>query len=218
MAKGNRNKYLRVALTLAGLIISTGTSSAQEGVKHLNPVIEKLAAGKPFIGFQTGDLSLQNARTLARADIDYVYLEMEHGPMDFTGLQQFTIGMTDKAAILKKGNLQPNVAIFARFPPYGREQAQWFVKEALDLGLMGVIFNGIDNADQALLAVRNMRYPQRKNAKYLNPPGLRGYAPGIAVWQWGVSAAEYERRADLWPLNPDGDLLAIMMIETLEER
>ena len=27
---------------------------------------------------------------------------------------------------------------------------------------------------------------------------------------------EYERRADVWPLNPDGDLLAIMMIETAE--
>jgi hypothetical protein len=60
-------------------------------------VVEKLAAGKPFIGFQTGDLSLQNARTLARAEIDYVYLEMEHGPMDFAGLHQFTVGMIDKA-------------------------------------------------------------------------------------------------------------------------
>jgi 4-hydroxy-2-oxoheptanedioate aldolase len=161
-------------------------------------------------------LSLENARGLARANIDYVYLEMEHGPMDFEGLHRFTVGMIDKAAILKKQNAQPNVAIFARFPPYGREQVQWVAKQALDIGLMGVIFNGIDNAEQALLAVRNMRYPQRKTSKYPEPPGLRGYAPGMAVWWWGVSAAEYERRADLWPLNPDGDLLAIMMIETTE--
>ena len=33
---------------------------------------------------------------------------------------------------------------------------------------------------------------------------------------WGISTAEYERRADVWPLNPEGDLLAIPMIETLE--
>jgi 4-hydroxy-2-oxoheptanedioate aldolase len=165
---------------------------------------------------QTGDLSLENARSLARADIDYVYLEMEHGPMDFEGLHHFTVGMIDKATILKKGSAQPNVAIFARFAPYGREQAQWFVKQALDIGLMGVIFNGIDNREQALLAVRNMRYPQQRNSKYPEPPGLRGYAPGGAVWWWGISEAEYVRRADLWPLNPDGDLLAIMMIETSE--
>jgi 4-hydroxy-2-oxoheptanedioate aldolase len=219
MAEGDRKTYrqlVRVFLALAlGLMAQAGALSAQE-VKHLNPVIEKLAAGKPFIGFQTGDLSMQSARTLARADIDYVYIEMEHGPMDFAGLHQFTLGMIDKAAILKKGSLQPNVAIFARFPPYGREGAQWVVKQALDIGLMGVIFNGIDNAEQALVAVRNMRYPQRRNSKYPDPPGLRGYAPGLAVWSWGVSGAEYERRADLWPLNPDGDLLAIMMIETTE--
>jgi 4-hydroxy-2-oxoheptanedioate aldolase len=189
---------------------------AQTAPKHLNPVIEKLVAGKPFLGVQTGDLSLENARSLARADIDYVYLEMEHGPMDFDGLHRFTVGMIDKAGILKKGNAQPNVAIFARFAPYGREQAQWFVKQALDIGLMGVIFNGIDDPEQALLAVRNMRYPQKRTSKYPEPKGLRGYAPGMALWSWGVSDAEYERRADVWPLNPDGDLLAIMMIETTE--
>lgn len=198
------------------VVVSTGTVSAQSESRHLNPVIEKLAAGKPFFGVQTGDLSLENARSLARADIDYVYLEMEHGPMDFEGLHHFTVGMIDKATILKKGNAQPNVAIFARFAPYGREQAQWFVKQALDIGLMGVIFNGIDNREQALLAVRNMRYPQQRNSKYPVPPGLRGYAPGGAVWWWGISEAEYVRRADLWPLNPDGDLLAVMMIETSE--
>src|SRR6266849_5183824 len=197
-------------------LAAVSTLSAQQAPKHLNPVIEKLAAGKPFIGYQTGDLSLENARTIARADVDYVYLEMEHGPMDFEGLHRFTVGMLDKAAILKKGNAQPNVAIFARFAPYGREQAQWFVKQALDIGLMGVIFNGIDNREQALLAVRNMRYPQKKTSKYQEPSGLRGYAPGTAVWWWGVSDAEYERHADLWPLNPDGDLLAIMMIETAD--
>jgi 4-hydroxy-2-oxoheptanedioate aldolase len=81
---------------------------------------------------------------------------------------------------------------------------------------MGVIFNGIDNPEQALLAVRNMRYPQRRTSKYPDPPGLRGYAPASAVWWWGIPEAEYERRADVWPLNPDGDLLAILMIETIE--
>jgi hypothetical protein len=79
------------------MIPAAGTLFAQSS-KHLNPVIEKLAAGKPFIGVQTGDLSLENARALARADIDYVYLEMEHGPMDFDGLHRFTVGMIDKAS------------------------------------------------------------------------------------------------------------------------
>ena len=106
--------------------------------------------------------------------------------------------------------------MIARFAPYGREDSQWIVKQALDLGLMGVVFNGIDNKEQATMAVRNMRYPQKKGSPLSEPGGLRGYAPTNAVWLWGIPAPEYERRADLWPLNPNGDLLAIMMIETDE--
>ena len=215
MAEVKGIKSLCIALLMGGIMTQTSAVSAQE-VKHLNPVIEKLAAGKPFIGFQTGDLSFQNARTMARADADYVYVDMEHTPMDFPALNQFAIGMIDKATALKKGNAQPNVALFARFAPYGREHAQWIAKQALDVGLMGVIFNGVDTPEQALLAVQNMRYPQKRTSKYQNPPGLRGYSPALAAWVWGISNAEYERRADVWPLNPDGDLLAIMMIETTE--
>lgn len=33
---------------------------------------------------------------------------------------------------------------------------------------------------------------------------------------WGVSFDEYHQRADVWPLNPKGDLVCIPMIETLE--
>src|SRR3984893_18883729 len=84
------------------------------------------------------------------------------------------------------------------------------------MGLLAGIVNGVDNKEQALLAVQNMRYPQKKGSKYPSPPGIRGTAPGYAIWVWGISAAEYTRRADVWPLNPDGDLLAIPMIETLE--
>src|SRR5262245_26709080 len=206
---------LRMALLMVGVAGQADTLSAQE-VKHLNPVIEKLAAGKPFIGFQTSNLSPENARTMARADADYVYVDMEHTPMDFTALNQFAVGMVDKAAALKKGNPQPNMALFARFPPYGREGAEWIAKQALDAGLMGVIFNGVDTPAQALLAVQAMRYPQKRTSKYQTPAGLRGYGPAAAAWVWGISTQEYERRADVWPLNPDGDLLAIMMIETTE--
>jgi 4-hydroxy-2-oxoheptanedioate aldolase len=215
LVQADGGKCLRIALLLAGIMTQTSALSAQE-VKHLNPVIEKLAAGKPFIGFQTSNLSFENARAMARADADYVYVDMEHTPMDFPALHQFAVGMVDKATALKKGNAQPNMALFARFPPYGREQAQWIAKQALDVGLMGVIFNGIDTPEQALLAVQNMRYPQKRTSKYQNPPGLRGYSPALAAWVWGISNGEYERRADVWPLNPDGDLLAIMMIETTE--
>lgn len=191
---------------------------AQQQPLHLNPAIEKLAHGQPMIGTQTDDMSLQNCHSLARLDLDYVYVDMEHGPLNLDGLAYCVAAMVDKAAILKKGNAQPNVALFARFPAYGRdlESNDWIVKQALDMGLMGIIFNGVDNKEQMTRLIQYMRYPQQKTSKYQQPPGLRGYAPANAIFAWGIPAPEYERRADLWPLNPEGDLLAIPMIETAE--
>jgi 4-hydroxy-2-oxoheptanedioate aldolase len=216
------HRVMTAVMVFVGFIVVLVTParivSAQQAPLHLNPAIEKLAHGQPIIGTQTDDMSLQNCHSLARLDFDYAYVDMEHGPLNLDGLAYCVAGMVDKAAILKKGNAQPNVALFARFPAYGRdlESNDWIVKQALDMGLMGVIFNGVDNKEQMMRLIRYMRYPQQKTSKYQQPPGLRGYAPGNAIFAWGISAAEYERRADVWPLNPEGDLLAIPMIETAE--
>ncbi len=209
-----RFSLLVVAVAGIALVMSAGPA-AQQAPVHLNPVIEKLAKGQAFVGVNTGDLSLENARTLARAPIDYVYVDMEHTPLDIAGLHMFNIGMIDRAAAAKKGSVAPNVALFARFPPEADEGA-WVVKQALDIGLHGVIFNGVDTREQALAAVKSMRYPQMRGSKYFEPAGIRGAAPGLATWIWGLTTEEYERHADLWPLNPEGDLLAIAMIESVE--
>jgi len=209
-----RRLLVLIAAVAIAALMSSGPA-AQRAPLHLNPVIEKLSQGKAFVGVNTGDLSLENARTLARAPIDYVYVDMEHTPLDFQGLHMFNIGMIDRAAAAKKGSVAPNVALFARFPPEADEGA-WVVKQALDIGLHGVIFNGVDTREQALAAVKSMRYPQLKGSKYFEPAGIRGAAPGLATWIWGLSTEEYERHADVWPLNPEGDLLAIAMIESTE--
>ena len=206
---------LLIVAAVGVVLLMPGWLSAQTAPLHLNPVIEKLSQGKPFVGVNTGDLSLENARTLARAPIDYVYVDMEHTPLNIDALHLFLMGMSDRGMVLKKGNLQPNVALFARFPPEADESA-WVVKQALDIGLMGVIFNGVDTRAQGLAAVQSMRYPQLKTSRYFEPIGKRGAGPGLATWLWGVTGDEYERHADLWPLNPEGDLLAIFMIESVE--
>ena len=197
------------------LLLAPALLPAQQKPLHLNPVIGKLAEGKTVYGLNTGDLSLVYAREVARAPVDFIYADMEHNPLDFPALHLFLMGMTDKATILKKGNLQPSVALFARFPPEA-DQSEWVVKQALDIGLHGIIFNGVDTREQALIAVKSMRYPQLKGSQYYEPNGTRGSGPANAMWLWGISGEEYDRHADLWPLNPEGDLLAILMIESVE--
>ncbi len=203
------------AAVVAALLVPNGGFAQRAAPQHLNPVIDKLSKGQPVFGLQAAGLSLQSARAAARADVDFIYVDMEHNPLDFPALQMFLLGMGDKSLVLKKGSLQPNVALFARFPPEP-DQASWVVKQALDIGLMGYIFSGVETREQALAAVQSMRYPQMRGSRYREPAGKRGSGAANAVWAWGVTGEEYERRADLWPLNPEGDLLAIVMIETVE--
>jgi 4-hydroxy-2-oxoheptanedioate aldolase len=203
------------ALGIAMLGILVSVPYAQAPV-HLNRMIETLAEGRVAFGVSNEDLSLQNARALATEDLDWMYIDYEHAPMNFETLRVFLLGMIDKAEAVRKGSPQPNVAPLARFAPYAREGAEWVVKQGLDQGLMGVIFNSVGTREQALRNVRAMRYPQRRGSPRMEPQGLRGSGPDNALWFWGVSPSEYVQHADLWPLNPAGDLIAIMMIETAE--
>ena len=98
-----------------------------------------------------------------------------------------------------------------RVPSDGSEG---FVEQGLNLGLPNIVVPKIDTAEQALSLVTAMRYPPQRGAKYPEPRGERSMGSGGAVAYWGVGQEEYKRKADVWPLNPEGELLAIVMIET----
>ena len=182
---------------------------------HLNPAIAKLASGKTVYGVLTQDLSRENARILGRRDTDFVYVDMEHSPLNMDALANFIAAMNDKAYTVKNG-AQPRAAIIARMPASAGENAAWQVKQALDIGVMGFVFNTVETCEQAEAAVKSMRYPPWKAFPntHKGPAGVRGWSPAAAVWAWGIDTEEYRRRADVWPLNPEGDLMAIMIIET----
>ena len=52
-----------------------------------------------------------------------------------------------------------------------------------------------------------------KSAKYYEPVGIRGDGPTAAARYWGVSQQEYYQKADVWPLNPQGEIFVILQIE-----
>jgi 4-hydroxy-2-oxoheptanedioate aldolase len=84
------------------------------------------------------------------------------------------------------------------------------------MGAFGIMFPAIENKQQALEAVSSARYPQVKGTKYPEPIGRRGNGNMPAAWFWGLSRPEYSRRADIWPANPEGELLLFLQIETAE--
>lgn len=198
-------------LSLAFLSLQTTDASAQENL-HLNRTIETIADGKPAFGIFSGDFSLANARALATSDLDFIFIDMEHSPYDLETLQQFLLGMTNKERVLEKGNLQMDVTPLVRIPMNGRENLQWLVKQVLDVGAFGIVFPYVETREETENAISSMRYPQRRGDAAMEPAGTRGASPGIARWFWGAS--DYFDRADVWPLDPRGDLLAVIQIES----
>ena len=206
-----RAAFASLALTCCLAIVSAAQPAPRV---RLNRTIELLSQGRPTFGMLSHDRSLDNARALARSGVDYIFIDMEHGPYDIETLRLFLLGMIDKQRILAKGNLQMDVTPLVRIPANGRDQSTFMAKQVLDVGAMGIMFPYVNSAAEAELAVRSMRYPQRRGAPDLNPPGIRGSAPVNATWFWGVP--DYQERADVWPLDPNGELMAVIQIETAD--
>ena len=100
-----------------------------------------------------------------------------------------------------------------RIPPNGAEKAQFHAKQALDLGVYGIVWPHISSVDEAYNAVAACRYPRLKTAPMYEPAGIRGDGPTAAVRYWGLTQQDYYERADVWPLNPKGEIFVILMME-----
>src|SRR5580704_14262096 len=181
-------------------------------VPRLNGVIRALEQGHPpFTTFTTADID--NALALSTAKYDGIVFEMEHNPWDVRALRDCLQYMLNRRQIAQSGSLAPAVTPMVRIPPNGDEKNQWLAKQALDLGVYGIVWPHISTADQAANAVAACRYPRLKSAARYEPAGLRGDGPTAAARYWGLTQQEYYAKADVWPLDPQGEVLVILMIE-----
>jgi 4-hydroxy-2-oxoheptanedioate aldolase len=212
MKRLNQLSFALLGLVLIPLLPGTDAVQAQD--LRLNRTIQTLEEGHPVFGLFTANLSLQNARALATSDLDFIFIDMEHSPFDMETLRTFLLGMQDVRSVAAKGHPQMDVTPIVRIPMNGREQLQFLIKQVLDMGAFGVMVPFVDNREEALAVIRIMRYPQARGSRIAEPRGERGSSPGIASWFWGVP--NYTTVADVWPHNPQGELLAVLQIETRE--
>ncbi len=183
---------------LAGIVVFgmfAASPSGQQGAKpkRLNQIIEQFEQGKPAFATEHWQL-----------------IEMEHGP--------YLLDQAIKtlAELRPDGAPRPKLTPVVRIPQEGDEVVKSTIKQLLDQGVMGIIVPHVRTKEQAAKIVEAMRYPPQRGAKYPMPTGIRGWGPTRAARYWGLAAPEYARRADVWPLNPDGELIAIAMLESRE--
>ena len=182
---------------------------------RLNGAIRALEQGTPaFVTFTNSEIG--NAISIGSAPYDGVVFEMEHNPFDILTLRHCLQYLLNRRQIVQSASLAPAVTPFVRIPANGGEMNQWLAKQVLDLGVYGIVFPHVSTVDEARNAVAACRYPRPASAPYHEPAGLRGDAPVNAARYWGVPQQEYYARADVWPLNPGGEILVIVMCEEVK--
>jgi len=184
-------------------------------ISRLNGFIRALEQGQStFTCFTPPEID--SVLALSTSNYDGVVFEMEHNPWDVRALRDSLQYMLNRRQIAQSASIAPAVTPIVRIPPNGGEYNQWVAKQALDLGAYGIVWPHISTVDQARNAVAACRYPRLPSAPLYDPPGLRGDAPNAAVRYWGLTQQEYYTKADVWPLNPAGEILVVLMIEDVQ--
>ena len=179
-----------------------------------NKAIHLLEEGKPVFG--TGLIwngNLDEMTYFADSDYDLVMIEMEHEGLSFNNLRTSLQFLLNRKRVIDGAGLQADPTPIVRIPPNTREQNQWVIKQALDTGVYGLILPHLDTVEGAMSAVRAARYPQVPGVADFEPRGERGWWQRIAPRYWGLSATEYYDAADIWPIDPDGNLLLMGIVE-----
>jgi 4-hydroxy-2-oxoheptanedioate aldolase len=182
------------------------------GRERLNSVIRAFEAKMPaFASFATADAS--TAISFSDTAYDNVVFEMEHQPWDALALRDSLQYLLNRRLIAQSGSVASTVTPFVRVPANGSEMNQWMAKQALDMGCYGIVWPHVATVDEARAAVAACRYPRPKGSPNYEPAGLRGDSPTAAARYWGISLQDYYDRADVWPLDPNGEILCVIMIE-----
>jgi 4-hydroxy-2-oxoheptanedioate aldolase len=93
----------------------------------------------------------------------------------------------------------------------------WQFRQILARGVHGVILCTAETPDAVRAFVESCRYPiNMQGVGYGVDRGTRGTgSQPTSAPVWGVTTEEYVERADPWPLNPDGELLLGVKIESV---
>jgi len=82
------------------------------------------------------------------------------------------------------------------------------ISKQLNAGVSSIAFVEVDSAEELRQGIAAMRF--KSNG------GTRPDEVGNAPKYWGLSEAEYRKRADVFPLNPQGELVVWAIVETPE--
>jgi 4-hydroxy-2-oxoheptanedioate aldolase len=182
---------------------------------RINRAIELLAAGQPVYCTVVEEPSYERGLEEATTWADYLTVELEHHPFAPAALLAFMRGLVDGGPT-RSGHRTP--AVIVTLPMDGTDEHAvranaWMIKQTLATGVHGLLLCHAETPGAARAFVEAARYPfsMAVNGLGVGRRGSGGQEPAAAIW--GLSPVDYLEHADVWPLNPEGELMLGLKIE-----
>ena len=192
---------------------------------RINRAIELFEDDQPvyYTGLHSFDrnyLTYEQGKKDASIWADYITIGMEHGAFDMGGLEAYMDGLVDGGPT-PSGHVTPTVIV--ELPVQG-ESADiirynaWQIRQILARGVHGILLCEATTPDAVAAFVESCRYKINEiGVGFGLKDGTRGVGSEFKAKQkWGIEDDnDYRAKADPWPLNPSGELLLGLKIETL---
>jgi 4-hydroxy-2-oxoheptanedioate aldolase len=182
---------------------------------RINRAIELLGAGQPIYCATVHELSYERGLEEAGSWADYLAVDVEHHPFAPAALLAFMRGLVDGGPT-RSGHRTP--AVIVTLPMDGADAQSvranaWMIRQALATGVHGLLLCHAETPDAARAFVEAARYPFHAAVEGLGVGSRGSGGQDLAAAIWGLSPIEYLERADVWPLNPEGELLLGLKLE-----
>lgn len=188
---------------------------------RVNRAIELLTQDQPiyYFGGHTGyTLTYEQGKKDAGIWADYINIGMEHGAFDMAGLDVYLKGLVDGGPT-PSGHRTPTVIVEAPVEATCEDIVRfnaWQFRQLLARGVHGILLCQAETPEAVRAFVEACRYPiSRIGVGEGLQEGRRGVgSEPSAAPVWGLDRDQYLAQADPWPLNPDGELLLGLKIES----
>ena len=222
-----RRSFCIPVLFVVGVFCIAGQAQTRQ---RLNPMIDLLEQKKPMFGVywpgnpqgRRGGPPPADAvmkppadwarEALAYRNADFLFNGSMEGGVDraIGGVTDFVKATADAGALIKTPFPRFPHPLMVKAPKIAPDLTKGAadVSRELNLGVSGIMFVETESAAEVKAGIAAMRFKSKG--------GTRPDDVGMAPAYWGMTEAQYKQKADLWPLNPDGELVNWTIVESKE--
>jgi len=215
---------MRSRIVMAAVGVGLGVVGQSQPPGRPNPTIDLLTAKKPVFGLYAPAARRGSQGAAARATppvvrtpADLANEALAYDAADFLfsggmegGVDRGLPAFTEFTNATTTSPLRFRHPIVVKTPKIAADAVKAIdnISRQLNLGVSTIVFVDVESADEVRQGLAAMRFKSRGGTR----PDTVGTAPAY----WGMTQAQYRDQADLWPLNPNGELVNWTIVESKE--